>query len=98
MKAVAQVLKGHLDSLLLASLENGPRHGYAVKTSDAVKLSSCCGEFLCGLGEGDVLVVVLPGGQAAVQAAEEPSEEVALGGGVPVAAVAAAVVVGAGAG
>jgi PadR family transcriptional regulator PadR len=25
------VLKGHLDTLLLASLENGPRHGYAVK-------------------------------------------------------------------
>jgi PadR family transcriptional regulator len=31
MKAGAQVLKGHLDTLLLASLENGPRHGYAVK-------------------------------------------------------------------
>ncbi len=31
MKAEAQVLKGHLDTLLLASLESGPRHGYAVK-------------------------------------------------------------------
>src|SRR5262249_46494248 len=31
MKAEAQILKGHLDTLLLASLENGPRHGYAVK-------------------------------------------------------------------
>ena len=31
MRADAQVLKGHLDMLLLASLENGPRHGYAVK-------------------------------------------------------------------
>ena len=31
MKADAQALKGHLDTLLLASLENGPRHGYAVK-------------------------------------------------------------------
>jgi len=31
MKAEAQVLKGHLDTLLLASLENGPLHGYAVK-------------------------------------------------------------------
>ncbi len=31
MKAEAQALKGHLDMLLLASLENGPRHGYAVK-------------------------------------------------------------------
>ena len=31
MRADAQVLKGHLDTLLLASLDNGPRHGYAVK-------------------------------------------------------------------
>jgi PadR family transcriptional regulator PadR len=31
MKVEAQVLKGHLDTLLLASLENGPQHGYAVK-------------------------------------------------------------------
>ena len=31
MRADAQVLKGHLDTLLLASLEGGPRHGYAVK-------------------------------------------------------------------
>lgn len=30
MKADAQALKGHLDVLLLASLEDGPRHGYAV--------------------------------------------------------------------
>lgn len=27
----AQALKGHLDMLLLAVLEEGPRHGYAVK-------------------------------------------------------------------
>lgn len=26
----AEELKGHLDALLLASLEAGPRHGYAV--------------------------------------------------------------------
>ncbi len=26
----AEVLKGHLDALLLAALEAGPRHGYAV--------------------------------------------------------------------
>ena len=31
MKADAQALKGHLDTLLLASLEHGPQHGYAVK-------------------------------------------------------------------
>ena len=31
MKADAQALKGHLDTLLLASLASGPRHGYAVK-------------------------------------------------------------------
>jgi transcriptional regulator len=33
MSADAQVLKGHLDMLLLAALEEGPRHGYAVKES-----------------------------------------------------------------
>ncbi len=31
MRADAQALKGHLDTLLLASLEAGPRHGYAVR-------------------------------------------------------------------
>jgi DNA-binding PadR family transcriptional regulator len=31
MKADAQALKGHLDTLLLASLADGPRHGYAVR-------------------------------------------------------------------
>lgn len=31
MKGEAQALKGHLDVLLLAVLEDGPRHGYAVK-------------------------------------------------------------------
>jgi DNA-binding PadR family transcriptional regulator len=31
VKSEAQALKGHLDVLLLAALEDGPRHGYAVK-------------------------------------------------------------------
>lgn len=31
MKGDAQTLKGHLDVLLLAALEDGPMHGYAVK-------------------------------------------------------------------
>jgi DNA-binding PadR family transcriptional regulator len=31
MSTQAQALKGHLDVLLLATLEDGPRHGYAVK-------------------------------------------------------------------
>ena len=31
MNAQAQALKGHLDVLLLAALEGGPRHGYAVR-------------------------------------------------------------------
>ena len=31
MKAESQALKGHLDVLLLATLSDGPRHGYAVK-------------------------------------------------------------------
>jgi hypothetical protein len=45
-------------------------------------------------GEGDVLVVVLPGVQAVVQAAKESVEQVALGGGVAVAGGFASVVVG----
>jgi DDE superfamily endonuclease len=68
------------------------------ETSDAVKLSSCPGDFLGGGGEGGGFVVVVAGDQAVVQAAEQAAEQVALGGGVPVAGVAAAVVVGAGAG
>jgi PadR family transcriptional regulator len=31
MRVDAQVLKGHLDVLLLATLADGPRHGYAIK-------------------------------------------------------------------
>src|SRR2546430_728483 len=31
MKPDAQALKGHLDGVLLATLADGPRHGYAVK-------------------------------------------------------------------
>jgi DNA-binding PadR family transcriptional regulator len=34
----AEVLKGHLDGLLLATLEAGPRHGYAVM--EAVRAGS----------------------------------------------------------
>src|SRR5262249_18837384 len=29
----AEVLKGHLDALLLATLERGPQHGYAIRDS-----------------------------------------------------------------
>jgi len=83
---------------LVASGMLPERAGQPVKTSDAVKLSSCLGDFLGGGGEGGGLVVVLAGEQAVVEAAEEAAEEVALGRGVPVAGVFAAVVVGAGAG
>jgi len=38
MRADAQALKGHLDVLLLATLADGPRHGYAVK--DALRQGS----------------------------------------------------------
>ena len=38
MRAEAQALKGHLDVLLLATLEDGPRHGYAIK--DALREGS----------------------------------------------------------
>lgn len=31
MRPEAQALKGHLDVLLLATLTDGPRHGYAIK-------------------------------------------------------------------
>jgi DNA-binding PadR family transcriptional regulator len=31
VKGDAQHLKGHLDVLLLATLEDGPKHGYAIK-------------------------------------------------------------------
>jgi PadR family transcriptional regulator, regulatory protein PadR len=31
MRVDAQALKGHLDMLLLAALEDGPRHGYAIR-------------------------------------------------------------------
>ena len=31
MQSDAQLLKGHLDALLLAALAGGPRHGYAIK-------------------------------------------------------------------
>jgi len=46
-----------------------------------------------GGGEGGVFVVVLAGGQAVVEAAEEASEQVALGGGAPVPVFLAPVVV-----
>jgi hypothetical protein len=52
----------------------------------------------CDRGEGAGFVVVLAGEQAVVQAAEQPAEQVALGGGVAVAGVTAPVVVAAGAG
>jgi hypothetical protein len=68
------------------------------KTSDGVKLSSCSARLFGGGGECGGFVVVLAGDQAVVQAAEQAAEEVALGGGVPVAGVFAPVVVGAGAG
>ena len=34
----AEALKGHLDALLLATLADGPRHGYAIK--EALRLGS----------------------------------------------------------
>jgi len=38
MRPQAQALKGHLDVLLLATLTDGPRHGYAIK--EALRESS----------------------------------------------------------
>jgi len=91
--ALAEAMKRLLASGLLPQ-----RAGQPVKTSDAVKLSSCPPRLAGGGGEGGGLVVFAAGGQAVVQAAEEAAEQVALGGGVPVAGVFAPVVVGACAG
>ncbi|GAA3561271.1 hypothetical protein GCM10022419_047400 [Nonomuraea rosea] len=33
----AEALKGHLGGLLLAALEDGPRHGYAVKEARGMR-------------------------------------------------------------
>ena len=49
------------------------------------RCQAASGSLLVAAGECGGLVVVLAGGQAVVEAAEEPVEEVALGGGVPVA-------------
>jgi len=57
----------------------------AVKTSDAVSVSSReGGSRRRGCAEGCLLLVVLAGGEAVVQAAEEVCEQVALRGGVSV--------------
>jgi hypothetical protein len=69
----------------------------AVKTSHAPKLSSGRGGGV-GVGEGGVFVVARPRVQAVVQDADHAVEQVALGGGVPVAGGLASVVMGAGAG
>jgi hypothetical protein len=63
---------GQLERLAAVGLP--ARWAAADETSDAVKLSSCLGKFCGGSGEGSVLVVVLAGGQAVVQAAEEAAE------------------------
>jgi len=70
----------------------------AMKTSHALILSSgaAVGRLLCW--EGDGFVVGLAGVQAVVLAAQQPVEQVALGGDVAVPGGFAAVVVGAGAG
>jgi transposase len=71
----------------------------AMETSHALNLSSCgLRRGVAGWREGDVLVVVLLGLEAVVEAAEESAEQVALGGGVPVPGGLAPVVVGPGAG
>jgi hypothetical protein len=83
---------------LLTGQDGFPLMVSTFETSDAVKLSSCAARLLGCSGECGGFVVVLAGDQAVVQAAEQAAEEVALGGGVPVAIVTSPVVVGAGAG
>lgn len=61
--------------------------GWGLMRRWAASLSSCCGGGrVVGGGEWDVLVVVLSGVQAVVEAADESVEEVVLGGGVAIAA------------
>jgi len=93
--------KGQLAIDILAeALADGVRLDFACgdETSDAVKLSSCMRKFPGAGGEGGGFVVVLAGGEAVVQAAEQAAEQVALRGGVPVTGVSSPVVVGTGAG
>jgi hypothetical protein len=69
-----------------------------MKTSDAVRLSSCLGPCLAGGWECGGLVVFGACSETEVQAAEESPEQVARADGVPVADLAPPVVVVAGAG
>lgn len=71
----------------------------AMKTSHALMVSSC--DVLAGCQdrrEGDVGVAALAALEAMVETADEPVEQVALGGDVAVAGGSATVVVGSGAG
>jgi len=70
-----------------------------MKTSHALNLSSCGAVGgLVDRRERDAFAVGLAGVQAVVQDADEPVEQVALGGGVSFAGGSAPVVVGSGAG
>lgn len=84
-------------SVKAASTVGKDSRGYDAgkKTFDAEESSSCQGQLdFSRCGEGDVLVEVRAPGEAVVEAADHAAEEVALGGGVPVAGRAAAPVVG----
>lgn len=100
----AYALKPLVMAIPAITSRRGPRRRkpdklHADKTSHAPWLSGGgLGRGVAGGGEGGVFVVALSGAQAVVQDADEPVEQVALGGDVPVSGVLAAVVVGSGAG
>ena len=76
MRRESQSLKGHLDVLLLATLEDGPRHGYAVK--DALREGSGGRVVHHGTGAG---VVILHLATASGTAATPPTGDISRPGG-----------------
>ena len=105
-QVLARSQDDNLDTLLARPLNDPVARGRtptrpgidAMKTSDAVTSSSGLGNFLADGWERGGFVVLGACAKAVVQAAEEASEQVALGGGVPVTGLAPPVVVVASAG
>jgi len=98
-----RVLKRRITNTIYARLRADTRHITASPAKGPgdirwVLLSSRFADFLGWARECGLLVVVLAGCEAVVEAAEETAEQVALSGGVPVSGVFPPVVVGAGTG
>ena len=50
----AEMLKGHLDAIVLAALEAGPAHGYAISEADLIGCAQAEG---VDVGRGDIVLV-----------------------------------------